>query len=100
MNKKQQISNEFQNELFGIADIDYVNGKIEANLSTLLTSKDFLELSKKFKDINLKLASTFNSNQRKIFNEYTGLELEISSYHNCLAYYLGFKTMLDTEKLK
>ncbi len=100
MSKKHQISNLFENQLFGIADIDYVNGKIESNLQTLLTSTEFLDLSRKFKDINLKLTSTLNSNQRKIFNEYTGLELEISSYQNCLAYYLGCKTMLDTDKLK
>lgn len=100
MSKKEQISNLLKTELFDIGDIDYINEKMEANLSILLTSKEYVDLNKKFKSINLKLASTLDSNQRKNFKEYTELELEISSYENCLAYYLGCKAMLDTDKLK
>lgn len=100
MSKKEQISNLLKTELFDIRDIDYINEKMEANLSILLTAKEYVELNKKLKSINLKLTSTLDSNQRKIFKEYTELELEISSYENCLAYYLGCKSMLDTDKLK
>lgn len=100
MSKKEQISNLLKTELFDIKDIDYINEKMEANLSILLTSEEYVELNKKFKSINLKLASTLNPNQRRNFKEYTELELEISSYENCLAYYLGCKAMLDTDKLK
>lgn len=100
MSKKEQISNLLKTELFDIRDIDYINEKMEANLSILLTEKEYIELNKKLKSINLELTSTLDSNQQKIFKEYTELELEISSYENCLAYYLGCKSMLDTDKLK
>ena len=100
MSKKEQISNLLKTELFDIRDIDYINEKMEANLSILLTEKEYIELNKKLKSINLELTSTLDSNQQKIFKEYTELELEISSYENCLAYYLGCKAMLDTDKLK
>lgn len=100
MSKKEQISNLLKTELFDIRDIDYINEKMEANLSILLTEKEYIELNKKLKSINLELTSTLDSNQQKIFKEYTELELEISSYENCLAYYLGCKSMLNTDKLK
>lgn len=100
MDKKEQISKQFENELFGITDMDHVEEKMEINLPVLLEVKEYLEINKQFKDMNLKLISTFSSEQRKLFNEYMGLELEISAYQNCLAYYLGCKTLIDTDKLK
>ena len=49
MSKKEQISNLLKTELFDIGDIDYINEKMEANLSILLTSKEYVDLNKKFK---------------------------------------------------
>ncbi len=100
MDKKREISNKFVNNLFSKKKIDDVDDKMEDNLSILLESEDYLNLNREFKDVSLKLMSTLDSEQRKILEEYQRLELDITSYQNGLAYYLGCKTMIDVSKLK
>ena len=50
--------------------------------------------------MTLKLDSSLTSKQRKLLTEYQGLELEITTYQNCLAYYLGCKATIENDKLK
>lgn len=100
MGKKEGISKTFVNNLFSKEKIDDIDEKMEANLTTLLESDDYLKLNREFRDVSLKIMSTLNPEQRKILNEYQRLEMEITSYQNCLAYYLGCKTMIDVDKLK
>lgn len=100
MEKEREISKIFGNNLFSKDKVDEIDEKMEANLTTLLESDDYVKLNREFRDISLKMMSTLDLEQRKILNEYQRLEMEITSYQNCLAYYLGCKTMIDVSKLK
>lgn len=95
--KKEEI---FENELFSKEEIDSIDNKIELNLGALLESNEYIELNRKFKEISLKLGRNLNDEQRKILYEYQKIEIEITSYQNCLAYYLGCKAIIDIDKLK
>lgn len=100
MDKKEKIANTFQNDLFSQEDIDCIDEKTENNLAILLESKEYIEINKKFHKITLKLDSSLTSEQRKLLTEYQGLELEITTYQNCLAYYLGCKAVIENGELK
>ena len=99
-NKKVDFSSYFENDLFNQADVDLVEEKMENNLAILLESKEYIEINKKFHEMTLKLDSSLTSKQRKLLTEYQGLELEITTYQNCLAYYLGCKATIENDKLK
>lgn len=98
MENKEEISMSVVNDLFSKENIDNIDEKMGANLMTLLESEDYLKLNREFKDMSLKLISALNPEQRKILNEYQRLEIEITSYQNCLAYYLGCKKVIDIDK--
>lgn len=100
MDKKEKIATTFENDLFSQEDIDCIDEKMENNLAILLESKEYIEINKKFHEITLKLNSSLTSEQRKLLTEYQGLELEITTYQNCLAYYLGCKAVIENGKLK
>ena len=100
MDKREQIDMTFENDLFSQEDVDNINEKVENNICKLLDIQDYLQINKKFHEITLQLTSSLSSNQRKLLNEYQGLELEITSYQNCLAYYLGCKAVIENNKLK
>lgn len=95
--KKEEI---LENELFSKEEIDSIDNKIELNLGALLESNEYIELNRKFKEISLKLGRNLNDEQRNILYEYQKIEIEITSYQNCLAYYLGCKAAIDINKLK
>lgn len=100
MDNINNILSKIDNDLFSQTDIDLIDEKMEENLTILLDSKEYVKINKQFNNINLKLTSTLTPQQRELLNEYQGLELEITSYQNCLAYYIGLKTKNEVEKLK
>lgn len=98
MEKEEKLSMSLENDLFSKEKIDNIDEKMGANIMTLLESEDYLKLNREFKDMSLKLISILNPEQRKVLNEYQRLEIEITSYQNCLAYYLGCKKVIDVNK--
>lgn len=100
MNKETRISSQIDNELFSETDIDFVEEKVDANLPMLLEYGKYLENERKLRKINLELVSTLNEQQTKLFREYQNVSLDSDAYHKCLAYYIGLKSKIETEKLK
>lgn len=98
--KKNDICSDFSNDLFSQVDIDLVSEKIEKNLPALYADKSYSKIDDKLLDLNIKLSSSFDKNQKKLFREYLDIYAEANFYQNCLAYYLGIKAGLDISELK
>lgn len=88
-NNQKENSKNFDLNWFNKNNICLVDDKIEVYLSNLLDINEYLELNRKFQKLTLELTSTLKPVQRKLLMEYQNIELQISSYQNSLAYYLG-----------
>lgn len=100
MSKEKLVSEHFENYLFSQLDLDYVWEKIDNNLPTLLGITGYLENEQKLTKINKLLVSTLNEDQRKLLNEYKKTSVDSMVYQYCLAYYLGQKAKIESDKLK
>jgi hypothetical protein len=83
--------NNFDLAWFSKENIDLIDDKIELDICKLLDIDDYLEINRKFNEVTLKLTSSLTSEQLSLLHEYQHLDLEISSYLQALAYYLGLK---------
>ena len=72
-------------------NIDLVDNQIELYMSSLLDINDYIQLNHNLQQLILELTSNLPENQRKILKEYQKVELQITSYQNSLAYYLGLR---------
>lgn len=86
--------------MFSETDIDFVDEKLELNLSLLLEHKEYLEINNELSKINSELVSTLNEKQEKLFRDYQRISLDVTSYHNCLSYYVALNSKLKINKLK
>ena len=92
MNINKEISSSNVNlSWFNKENMDLVDDKIEQNITNLLDIEEYLELNRKLSKLDLELIKILNSEQKEVLRSYQKIELEISSYQNCLAYYLGLK---------
>ena len=100
MKKSTKILKEIDNELFNQTDIDFIDEKIELNMPLLIGYNQYMEIDNKLEEINLKLSSTLDKSQQKLFNKYQEYSINATSYQNCLAYYIGIQTALQSQNLK
>lgn len=100
MKKKKMNLSQIDNELFSETDIDFIDEKIELNMPILIGYEKYLEIDRKLAKLNTALVSSLNEKQIKLFREYQMVSLDSISYQNCLAYYIGAKSKIETEKLK
>jgi len=80
--KKENVKH-FNLKWFNKKNIDLVDDKIEVYISNLLDIDEYIEINRK------ELTSILNLEQRRLLREYQKVEMEITSYQNSLAYYLG-----------
>lgn len=76
---------------FNKENIDLVDDRIEQEITNLLDIEEYLELNRKLSKLDLELINSLNLEQKELLRSYQKIELEISSYQNGLAYYLGLK---------
>ena len=72
-------------------NLDFIEDIIESNLEKLFEIKEYSDISQQFSELNLKLLSSLNEQQRSLFQDYQNVNLTLNSYQNAFAYYLGNK---------
>lgn len=83
------IADCFDLNWFNQQNIDLVDNKIEVYISKLLDIDDYVKINRELQQLILKLTSSLTSEQIALLRDYQNVELQVSSYQNSLAYYLG-----------
>lgn len=92
------ITTWFNFDWFSQENMDFVDDEIEIYISKLLDIDDYVKINHELQQLTLKLTSSLTSEQRTLLESYQNVELQISSYQNSLAYYLGLNNSSNSKK--
>ena len=82
---------------FNDKNIDFVDNQMEIYMPNLLDIDNYIQLNQDMQKLELELNSSLSENQLNILRNYQRIDLQITSYQNSLAYYLGLG---DSKKQK
>ena len=89
-----------KNELFEESSVELINEKIEKHSTLLDKIKRYKNFDEQQTSLLEKFDKTFTEQQLDLLNQYIHASLICNEYEKCLAYYLGYKTLLEINNLK